>query len=49
VGDSLKDFKAVRDAGMRFVGVLHGTMAPEEFIAVGAEAVKSLDALLERF
>lgn len=49
VGDSLKDFQAARDAGMRFVGVLHGTTGPEEFAAVGAETVESLDALLERF
>ena len=49
MGDSLKDFQAARDAGMRFVGVLHGTTGLEEFAAVGAETVESLDALLERF
>ena len=48
VGDSLKDFQAARDAGMRFVGVLHGTTSLEEFAAAGAETVESLDALLDR-
>lgn len=48
VGDSLTDFQAARDAGMRFVGVLHGTTRPEEFAAAGAETVESLEALLER-
>lgn len=48
VGDSLTDFQAARDAGMRFVGVLHGTTRPEEFAAAGSETVESLEALLER-
>jgi len=48
VGDSLKDYQAARDAGMRFVGVLRGTTSAQEFAAAGAETVESLDALLDR-
>ena len=46
VGDSIKDLQAARDAGVRFIGVLHGTTSREEFAAAGAETVESLSALL---
>jgi HAD superfamily hydrolase (TIGR01509 family) len=48
VGDSLKDFQAARDAGLRFVGVLRGTTSAEDFALAGAGTVESLDALLQR-
>jgi phosphoglycolate phosphatase len=48
VGDSIKDFRAARDAGLSFFGVLRGTTSQSEFAREGAATVETLDALLER-
>ena len=48
VGDSLKDYFAARDAGLRFFGILRGTTTQRAFVDAGARTIDSLDELLAR-
>ena len=43
VGDGLRDFYAARDAGIRFIGITHGTTSKYSFEQEGAEVVDSLE------
>lgn len=47
VGDSLSDFRAATNAGLRFVGVYGRTTAKQDFDDVSARSVASLRALVE--
>lgn len=42
IGDEMKDYRAAKEAGASFVGVLTGMTSKEEFEAVGATYVKDL-------
>lgn len=46
VGDSLRDYYAARDSGIKFIGVSRGTSAKREFEGEGTEVVDSLARLL---
>lgn len=43
IGDSLRDYYAARDAGLRFIGIPNGVIEfPEDFARVGAEWVNNI-------
>jgi phosphoglycolate phosphatase-like HAD superfamily hydrolase len=46
VGDGLRDFLAARDAGLRFVGITHGTTSKAAFTEAGADAVDTLTEVI---
>ncbi len=45
VGDSILDFKAADDAGIKFVGIAGNTTPPKNFAKVNATFIKSLSEL----
>lgn len=45
VGDSLGDWRAAHDAGLRFIGVNTGLVSADQFAAVGAESIPDLGYL----
>ncbi|MEO8901113.1 MAG: HAD family hydrolase [Polyangiaceae bacterium] len=46
VGDSLNDYRAARDAGLQFLGILRGTTTEQAFHDAGARTIDSLAELL---